>query len=229
MGARQGVAWDYKRLKQHFDHTPGVEQDLQSASIWSPFALFGAQILGESGAAALTRDIDATRRDDRPQLAFRAPRSLYVDTAPLIANDLNRFVLTGAPAIAGFDPERDLDAEGAYLLGFAYASVGRSDLAIPYMERSTHLAPKDPAFFVGLANEYRSVGRLAEAANAYERALEIDLNNVDALVSLGEIRFEQGQLGLDPRAGFAGSEACAAKHAGTCACRQDTSGFPLRV
>jgi spermidine synthase len=194
LGAREGITWDYPRLKQHFDHTQGVEQDLQSAGIWSPFALFGAQILGESGSAALARDMDATYRDDHPLLEFRAPRSLYVDTLPLVANDLNRFVLTGAPAIAGFDPERDLDAEGAYLLGFAYASVGRSDLAIPYMERSTHLSPKDAALFVGLANEYRSAGRLTDASRAYERALELDINNVEALVSLGEIRFEQGQL-----------------------------------
>lgn len=194
LGAREGIGWNYDRIKQHFEHTQGVEQDLQSAGIWSPFALFGAQILGESGTAALTRDIDATFRDGHPLLEFRAPRSLYVDTVPLVANDLNRFVLTGAPAIAGFDPERDLDAEGAYLLGFAYASVGRSDMAIPYMERSTHLAPKNAALFVGLANEYRSAGRLKDASRAYERALELDINNVEALVSLGEIRFDQGQL-----------------------------------
>jgi spermidine synthase len=194
LGTRQSVEWAYQRLKQRFDHTQGVEQDMQSAGIWTPFALFGAQILGESGSAALTRDVDSTFRDSHPLLEFRTPRSLYVDTAPLVTDDLNRFVLTGAPAIAGFDPEHDLDAEGAYLLGFAYASAGRSDMALPYMERSTHLAPKNSVLFVGLANEYRSAGKLTDAARTYERALELDINNVEALVSLGEIRFEQGQL-----------------------------------
>jgi cytochrome c-type biogenesis protein CcmH/NrfG len=62
------------------------------------------------------------------------------------------------------------------------------------MERSTQLDPKNATFFVGLGNEYRTAGRDADAGQAYERALALDLNNVEALVSLGEMRFDQGQL-----------------------------------
>ena len=194
LGARDSLAWDYTRLKRHFDETQGVASDLQSVGIWRPFALFGAEFLGEGGSADLTRDVDEPLTDDRPVLEFRTPRSLFVDTSPMIVYDLNRFILTGAPAIAGFDPQSELGAEGAYLLGFAYAYAGRSDMAIPYMERSTQLEPKNPTFLVGLGNEYRAADRTSDAIAAYERALTLDLNDVEALLSLGEIRFDQGQL-----------------------------------
>jgi tetratricopeptide (TPR) repeat protein len=194
LGTRDSVAWDYARLQQHFAQTPGVADDLNSIGIWQPFALFGAQILAENESAAFTRDIAEFNTDDRPALEFRAPRSFYVETMSKIARELNPFRRPDAPPILGFDPQRDLDAEGVYLLGFAYASMGQSDLAIRYMERSTAMAFDRPMFFVGLGNQYRAAGRISEARAAYERALSLDLNNVEALVSLGEIRLDEGQL-----------------------------------
>ncbi len=194
LGTRDSVVWDYARLQQHFARTPGVADDLNSIGIWQPFALFGAQILAENESAAFTRDIAEFNTDNRPTLEFRAPRSLYVETTPKIARELNPFRRPEAPPILGFDPQRDLDADGAYLLGFAYASMGQSDLGIRYMERSTAMAFDRPMFFVGLGNQYRAAGRISEARTAYERALSLDLNNVEALVSLGEIRLDEGQL-----------------------------------
>jgi spermidine synthase len=194
LGTRDSVAWDYTRLKQHYAQTHGVADDLSSAGIWHPFALFGAQVLGENESDAFTRDIGALHTDDHLVLEFRTPRSLYVETASSIAQELNSFRGPDPPTIAGFDPRRDLDADGAYLLGFCYATVGRADLAIKYMELSTTKAPGRPMFFVGLGNQYRAVGRISDARKAYERALSLDLNNLEALVSLGEIRLEEGQL-----------------------------------
>ena len=194
LGTRDSVAWDYSRLQNGFAQIHGVAADLNSMGIWRPFALFGAQVLGESESDAFTREIDELNTDDRPTLEFRAPRFLYVETTPSIAKELNPFRRPDAPAIAGFDPQRDLDADGTYLLGFAYASMGQNDLAIRYMERSTAMAPARAMFFVGLANQYRAAGRVLDARTAYERALKLDLNNVEALVSLGEIRLDEGQL-----------------------------------
>jgi spermidine synthase len=194
LGTHDPVAWNYARLEQHFARTPGVSDDLNSIGIWQPFALFGAQILAENESAAFTRDLAEFNTDNRPTLEFRAPRSLYVETTSKIARELNPFRRPDAPPILGFDPQRDLDADGAYLLGFAYASMGQSDLGIRYMERSTAMALDRPMFFVGLGNQYRAAGRISEARSAYERALSLDLNNVEALVSLGEIRLDEGQL-----------------------------------
>ena len=56
------------------------------------------------------------------------------------------------------------------------------------------MAPDRAMFLVGLANQYRAAGRVLDARGAYERALKLDLNNVEALVSLGEIRLDEGQL-----------------------------------
>jgi spermidine synthase len=194
LGTRDSVAWDYTRLQRHFAEIQGVAPDLKSIGIWRPFALFGAQILGESESDTFTREIDELNTDDRPTLEFRVPRSLYVETTSSIAKELNPFRRPDALAIGGFDPQRDLDADGTYLLGFAYASMGQNDLAIRYMERSTAMAPDRAMFLVGLANQYRAAGRIPDARGAYERALKLDLNNVEALVSLGEIRLDEGQL-----------------------------------
>jgi spermidine synthase len=194
LGSRDSLTWDYGRLAQHFTETQGVAADLESAGIWHPFALFGAQILGETESDALARDIGELHTDDRPVLEFRTPRSLYVETTPMIVHALDYYRRPDPPAIAGFDPEHDLDADGTYLLGFAYASVGWPELAITYMKRSTTMAPNRAVFLVGLGNQYRAAGRIQDADAAFERALRLDLNNLEALLSLGEIRFDEGQL-----------------------------------
>jgi spermidine synthase len=194
LGTRDGAAWDYSRLQQQFRHTRGVSDELNSIGIWQPFALFGAEVLGKNESDAFTRDAEELNTDDRPVVAFNTGRTLYEDTRSSIAREINPFRRPEAHAIAGFDPQHDLDADGTYLLGFAYASMGQTDLGIRYMEKSTAMAPDRPMFFVGLGNQYRAMGRTTEARMAYERALSLDLNNVDALVSLGEIRLAEGQL-----------------------------------
>ena len=194
LGTRDAVAWDYTRLRQHFAHTQGIADEMKSAGIWQPYALFGAQILGENESDAFSRSAGKFLTDDRPVIEFRTPRALYLETTPIIMAELNRFRRPGPPAIPGFDPQRDLDAEGVYLLGFAYASVGRPELAINYMQRSTTMAPDRPMFLVGLGHQQRIAGRISDARKAYEQALQLDLNNVEALVSLGEIRLDEGQL-----------------------------------
>ena len=194
LGTQDPVAWDYARLQSRFAQIQGVTADLNSMGIWRPFALFGGQVLGENESDAFTREVDEFNTDDRPALEFRAPRSIYTETTSSIAKEMNPFRRPDAPAIAGFDPQHDLDADGTYLLGFAYASMGQNDLAIRYMERSMAMAPDRAMFLVGLANQYRAAGRTLDARGAYERALKLDLNNVEALVSLGEIRLDEGQL-----------------------------------
>jgi spermidine synthase len=194
VGTREPADWDYGRLKQHFENTDNVADDLKSIGFWTPYALFAAHVLGEAETDALVRNVVGIYTDDHPVLEFRTPRSLYVDTTPMIVQELDRFRQENPPAIQGFDPQHDLDAEGTYLFGFASASLGRSDLGITYMQRSTTMAPDHPLFLVGLANQYRLGGRLADAQAAYEKALTLDLNNVEALLSLGEIRLDAGQI-----------------------------------
>src|ERR1700756_3823535 len=101
LGTRDPVPWDYARLKQRFGEIPGVAEDLQTVGVLQPFALFGAQVLGPGQSALFVQDVEGLHTDDHPVLEFRTPRSLYVDTTPMIAQELNDSRLTTAPSIVG--------------------------------------------------------------------------------------------------------------------------------
>src|SRR6185369_2769081 len=96
------------------------------------------------------------------------------------------------PAIAGFDAARDLDSRGLYLLGFAYASIGRTDPAIRLMEQSVEAPGAEAKFFVGLGNQYRARGLTGKAAAAYERALAMTPSENEASLQLAELARTQG-------------------------------------
>jgi spermidine synthase len=194
MGSVDPVGWEHARLSTRFAQTPGAREDLQSVGIWHPVAVFAAFVAGEETLAAYTASVRQLHRDDRPVLEFVTPRFLYVDTTAGINDALQTLRSTPMPPLAGFDPSRDMDPDATYLLGFAYASLGRPALGIPYMERSIQMAPGRAAFHVGLANQYRDAGRRREAAAAYQRAIAVDPGQVEARVALGELRLEDGQV-----------------------------------
>ena len=114
---------------------------------------------------------------------------------PVIVNELNRVIQTGAPAIAGFDPQHDLDRKAPICWDSLTPTWDARRWPSPYMERSTQLEPKNPrSSWDWETNIAARRIALPTRHQAYERALELDLNNVEALVSLGEMRFDQGQL-----------------------------------
>jgi tetratricopeptide (TPR) repeat protein len=131
--------------------------------------------------------------DDLPTLEFVTPRSLYVDTTARLENLLGRLRGAPFPAIEGFDPGRAMDAEATYMLGFAYASQGRTPLGIAYMERSVQMAPRRAPLWVGLGNRYREVGRRRDAETAYLRAIEVEPRQVEARIALAAFVLDEGQ------------------------------------
>ncbi len=193
VGGVDSTGWDYARVAQRIAQTPGAVDDLRSIGIWHPAALFGGFVLGDAGVSALIGPARRVHTDDLPILEFRTPRWLYVDTTAQIGDHLARLRGPAFPEIAGFDASHDLDADATYLLGFAYASLGRPKLGIPYMERSTRMAPDRPAFFIGLANQYREVGRPRDAEEAYTHALALEPASLEALTALGEVLLDAGQ------------------------------------
>ena len=193
LGLTDRSPWDYRRVSERMAGVAGVADDLRSIGIWHPAAVFAGYVLGDDRLPGLIGAVRRPHTDDRPVLEFRTPRSLYVATMPLIAELLDRLRGQPFPPVVGFDPERDLDADATYLLGFAYASLGQSRRGIPHMERSTRMAPDRPAFHIGLANQYREVDRPRDAEDAYGRALALDPNNVEALTALGEVLLDAGQ------------------------------------
>src|SRR5439155_10662093 len=54
--------------------------------------------------------------------------------------------------------------------------------------------PNSPQPLVILGNALRSLGKLDESAGAYEQALRLDPQNLDASCGLGNVRRDQGRL-----------------------------------
>lgn len=193
VGSIEPVPWVYDRLVRRFNATPGVREEFQSVGIWHPAALFGAFVIGEDRVARLVESMRRLHTDDRPTLEFVTPRSLYVNTIAQLEDLLGRLRGAPFPRIEGFDPDRDMDAEATYLLGFAYASQGRSLLGIGYIERSAQMAPRRAPFWVGLGHRYREVGRRRDAETAYLRAIAVDPRQVEARIALATFALDEGQ------------------------------------
>ncbi len=191
VGSADPVEWDYPRLARSINTIPGVREDLKSLGVWHPLALFAAYVTGGEGVARLVAG-SAVHTDDLPVLEFATPRWLYADTAPSIEGVLGGLRGSTFPPLAGIDLARAVDADATYLLGFAHASLGRPRTGIPFMERSVVMAPGRAAFAVGLGNQYRVVGRAAEAEAVYLRAIAVDSRQVEARVALGELLLERG-------------------------------------
>jgi spermidine synthase len=199
IGSTDPIEWSYDRVARTMTAVPGVSDDLRSIGIWHPAALFAAFVTGADGLEKMVGASPGVHTDDLPVLEFATPRWLYVDTTAAIEEALERARTTGAGSPTGVDLARLLaqDADATYLLGFAHASLGRPGKSIPFMERSVKMAPTRPAFAVGLANQYRAIGRAADAKSAYRRAIALDPQQVEARVALGELLLEAGEA---PRA-----------------------------
>jgi spermidine synthase len=193
VGSVDPVPWVYDRLTRRFNATPGVREELQSAGIWHPAALFGAFVIGEDRIETLVASVRHAHTDDLPTLEFVTPRSLYVNTPAQLEGLLAGLRGAPFPRIDGFDADREMDAETTYLLGFAYASQGRVPLGIGYMERSVQMDPRRAPLWVGLGNRYREVGRKRDAEAAYLRAIAADPRQVEARIALAAFVLEEGQ------------------------------------
>jgi len=193
VGSREPVPWVYDRLVNRIEATAGVRHDLQSIGIWHPAAMFAAFVIDDASVAHLVGPRPRVHTDDVPTLEFVTPRSLYVDTNAELEEIFRRIRGAPFPRIEGFDAERDLDAVATYLLGFAYASQGRSPQGVTYMERSVQMAPGRAPLWVGLGHRYRELGRRSDAETAFVRAVAVDPSDVQARLALAAFLLDEGQ------------------------------------
>jgi tetratricopeptide (TPR) repeat protein len=77
------------------------------------------------------------------------------------------------------------------LLAEANASADRHTDAISEYEAAIKLAPNEPRLHEQLGTEYRLVGKMQEAEQAYLKELEIDPENITAQYKLGVIAIEK--------------------------------------
>ncbi len=196
LGSAEALPWDYQRLRQRIAGTPGVEEELRGIGLWHPLATFAPFVLAGDDLARMLSGVRAAHTDDRPVVEFLAPRSLYADTTPANDQGVQRLQRALMPAIRGYRPDRDLDARAAYLLGFGYASLGRTDLAIDLMRQGIRGDPTNPRYLVGLAHQYRATGRPDQAAVLYRRALGLAPAEAEAALALAALLRDQREDGL---------------------------------
>jgi tetratricopeptide (TPR) repeat protein len=75
-------------------------------------------------------------------------------------------------------------------LAFMSMSLGKHDRANQLYRRATELAPRDPRFWYNLACSERSLGRLAEAEAACDRAIAIDERHYASYLLRSELKVQ---------------------------------------
>jgi tetratricopeptide (TPR) repeat protein len=78
------------------------------------------------------------------------------------------------------------------ILAEANADAERHTDAIAEYEAAIQLAPREPRLHEELGTEYRSIGKMQEAEDAFRKELEIDPDNVVAQYKLGVLLTEKG-------------------------------------
>lgn len=192
LGTVEPTPWDYARLRQRVETVPGVSEDLLSMGFWHPLAIFSAFVLDGDDLSRMLADVQGLHSDNLPVIEYRTPRAGYIDTTTVNDAGVQALQTKPLPAIAGFDPARDFDARAKYLLGFGYASIGRTDAAIRLMEQSLEAPNPEAKFFVGLGNQYRAKGSDGKAIAVYAGALERDPAEAEASLQMAELLRARG-------------------------------------
>jgi spermidine synthase len=194
MGTVEPTAWDLPRLRQRLASVPGVQDDFRTMGFWEPLSIFAPFVLDGEDLARMLAGVEGLHSDNRPVIEYLSPRAGYEDTTSINDAGVQALQTKRLPAIANFDESKDFDARSRYLLGFAMASIGRTDPAIQLMEESVQGEVRDAKFLVGLGNQYKVKGLNGKAIAAYERALTVDPADTEAALRLAE---SQRALGDD--------------------------------
>ncbi len=197
MGTVEPTPWDLARIRGRIAGVPGVNEDLVGMGFWHPLSIFAPFVLDGDDLERMLSGVQGLHTDDQPVIEYLSPRAGYADTTSINDAGVQALQTKTLPAIAGYDEARDLDARARYLLGFAMASIGRTDPAIRLMEESVQGDVRDAKFLVGLGNQYRAKGWNAKAAAAFARALAVDPADVEAAARLADT---QRALGDDAAA-----------------------------
>lgn len=86
------------------------------------------------------------------------------------------------------------DAEALNLRGVLAAQANRLDAGIDYISRALQLDGRNPVFHYNLALAYQAAGNRESAIASYRRALGLRSDYVDALVNLGNLLINKGEI-----------------------------------
>ena len=146
-------------------------------------------------------DDTTARVADRPRRAATKPRTAVKRIQPIpVVDSQDEFIAARAEARAAYGAGDWAAAERAYVRASelnpknagVLAGLGTSRLrqrdtqgAIAAFEGAVTLEPKSANFWAALARAYRIDGQRASSESAYQRALELDPDNLYALEALG--------------------------------------------
>jgi tetratricopeptide (TPR) repeat protein len=106
-----------------------------------------------------------------------------------------------AAAYARYLGERPDDARAVESLGKIYYRLGRSEDALPYMERTAETVSGDAELFLALGRLYEWRSDDVRAADAYRNFIESESSDPEALLDVGRILMRGGRY-KDALAGF---------------------------
>lgn len=136
------------------------------------------------------------------------PSSMIVDTKGIVKYIIPGFPTFGAEKdistnlkkILGIPEEKiivkkyepDLDAGRNYKLAVAVMARGNTDKAIDYLNIAVSKDPKYPAPYSLLGNLYTRIKKTDKAMENYQKALELDSEDVETLINYGFLCMDQG-------------------------------------
>jgi spermidine synthase len=191
LGSNEKFTIDYLELAGRYN-IPDVREDLQRLDVREPLALLSCYLLGEEDVARFAAG-SRVNTDDRPILAFSAPRSLYSTTADLNHNLLSSFRTEEFPKMKNFNEQRVTNrASFWYHLGIAYDFRNIPEEARRRYERAISVDPNFAPAYVGLALNLYKDENVPDAVKNLKKAIELDPSGADAYYNLAQIYHSQG-------------------------------------
>ena len=93
--------------------------------------------------------------------------------------------------VLGIDPQ---NADALHLLGISVYQSGQYEIAVSLIIQAIQIDSTKPLFFTNPGNAFQKQGKLEESAQAYQKAIQIQLDYADAHFNLAMLLLLQGQF-----------------------------------
>ena len=208
VGQLEARPLDLVRMRQRFEGSAGLRQDLARVRIYDWPNLLGLFLLEDPGLGRLVQGA-GLNTDDRLPLEFSAPRTLYLQTAASNRALLKSFRTAVVPAVTP-DSRAELErAQVRFGIGMGFSGQDLPEEALGQLREALRLDPRHaPSLFWAGALSLQ-MGRAAEALPLLRQVHEMDPRNAQAFALAGDaalrlnrpkdaVAYLERALALDP-------------------------------